>query len=209
MPDEDGPLYTLPVEFRGSFLVFFLLLASSVVKPSTRMIGLLACALYLLLSGTCQWQYYLFVIGVIFAEFRLIRCASPPSLPINVHITTPRQRFRKCASKTFWIAILILALWIGSWPSLNVRSSPGYRLMESWTPDSCAEEDYLFWLSQGAVLLLFALEHLDACQRFFSSRLLLYLGDISFSLYILHDPFISRCLPHLERSERFLPRPRA
>jgi peptidoglycan/LPS O-acetylase OafA/YrhL len=47
-----------------------------------------------------------------------------------------------------------------------------------------------FWVSIGSILLLVALENFEPLQWPFRTRFVQYLGDISFSLYILHFPMM-------------------
>ncbi len=47
-----------------------------------------------------------------------------------------------------------------------------------------------FWSSLAAIQLLLCLENFPVLQLPFASTFILYLGDISFSLYILHIPMM-------------------
>jgi peptidoglycan/LPS O-acetylase OafA/YrhL len=92
----------------------------------------------------------------------------------------------------FWISVLILALFIGSWPAYGASVSPGFKVLCSYTPSVYASEllQQYFWISIAALLLLLALEHFEPLQRPFTSALAIYAGDISFGLYIVHWPLL-------------------
>jgi hypothetical protein len=62
---------TLPVEFKGSILVFLCVLRLSRVKPWLRMSSLAFLCYYSLSKGA--WEIFLFLVGIILAEMRHIR----------------------------------------------------------------------------------------------------------------------------------------
>jgi hypothetical protein len=70
-PPHTPQLWTLPVEFRGSMVVFLLLLCLSKAKAAIRLPFLTAFAYYCL--DSVRWDTFLFVGSIIFAERSLIR----------------------------------------------------------------------------------------------------------------------------------------
>jgi peptidoglycan/LPS O-acetylase OafA/YrhL len=70
-PRDVPTLWTLPMEFRGSIVVFILVLALSRARPPMRMLTLLAISWYSMFHG--RWDTFLFVVGIVLAELRLIR----------------------------------------------------------------------------------------------------------------------------------------
>jgi peptidoglycan/LPS O-acetylase OafA/YrhL len=91
----------------------------------------------------------------------------------------------------FWVALLLVSLYLGSWPVTGSASSPGYRTLTAMTPSSHQGTDAsvaYFWCSIASVQLLFVLENFELLQKPFSSAVARYMGDVSFSLYIAHVP---------------------
>ncbi|KAF4637093.1 hypothetical protein G7Y89_g999 [Cudoniella acicularis] len=179
-PVEDPPFWTLPLEFRGSLLIHVLVLGLSKVKTIIRMTIVSLFAIYSMQKT--RWDFFLFASGMILAELRLIRNAHP-SLLENWIQDPILFKQAKLVKQTFWIVSFIASLYLGSWPSKAIWTY-GYQTIASWTPaqypDGLMME--LFWESIAAVMLLTSLENFEPLQKIFSSRLALYLGDISFSL---------------------------
>jgi peptidoglycan/LPS O-acetylase OafA/YrhL len=181
-------LWTLPMEFRGSIVVFMLVLALGSAKPVVRFV--------LLLSGAyasfhfIRWDTLLFVCGIIFAELRILRKSSSYTLE-KLHANTTIVTTLRLASAIFWIAILVFSLFLGSWPANLACQSPGFQHICPYTPSQYTglAQQY-FWISVGAVLLLLSLENFEPLQKPFVTPLANYFGDISFGLYIVHFPFL-------------------
>lgn len=137
-----------------------------------------------------RWETFLFVVGIILPELRLIReSAQPP--PLDEFHSYTRRTFRFSYGKgVFWIATFVFAIHLGCWPNLGTKSTPGYAILESLTPEWYSTEGpkyvQIFWNTIGAVLLLLALENCEMLRRPFMTKFALWLGDISFSLYIVH-----------------------
>jgi len=95
-----------------------------------------------------------------------------------------------------------MGLFLVSFPDRASETTPGYIHIIRWTPDPY-HTFYLiqkFWDTVGALLVLIAVsfsppfgsahDSTPLLQIPFETRLAQYLGDISFSLYVLHGPFI-------------------
>lgn len=140
------------------------------------------------------WQTYLFLAGIIIAELRLIRQEAQSGLPSNTAHPSSSTRTTRC----IWIGVLITALFLGSTPQMSPSTTFGYSFLTSLVPTLWLGAAYggpdhykaLFYCCIAAPLLLLSLENYPALQRPFTSRFVQYLGDISFSLYVFHVPFI-------------------
>lgn len=179
-------LWTLPMEFRGSMVVFMLVLCVGNVKAPVKIILLLSAA-YGCFHYT-RWDTWLFVCGIILAELRILRMNSPYTISTNPALLTTI----KLLSSAFWASILALSLFIGSWPANAACSSPGFNHLCPYTPSQYSTPllQQYFWISIAAIILLLSLENFEILQKPFTTPVANYFGDISFGLYIVHFPFL-------------------
>lgn len=87
------------------------------------------------------------------------------------------------------IALLFVALFLLSYAGESPSPGLYHDFLIPWTPgiwESIPLGREHFWLCIGALLLLFSLTNSTALQRPFNTRFAQYLGDISYSLYIVH-----------------------
>ncbi|KAF8855111.1 hypothetical protein BDZ45DRAFT_510382 [Acephala macrosclerotiorum] len=196
-PPTLEPLWTLPMELRGSMIVFLLVLSLSNIRPLPRISCMILLAGFTLHIG--RWDTFLFINGTILAELRIFRNQSLSSVYNfeSLYLLSPKTSIVwRTLNAVLWICALITSLWIGSWPARGAKDSWGFRTLFTWTPstynngyNSVADNDRLvqcFWASLSALLLLLSFEHLPLLQKPFDSRLAAYVGDISFSFYIVH-----------------------
>ncbi|GJC77676.1 hypothetical protein ColLi_00514 [Colletotrichum liriopes] len=122
-----------------------------------------------------MWQQCLFLSGMILADVRHARQKLPPLLTGAAH---------KAANVASWL-LLVFALFLGGWPTHgNGYAAAGYSWF-TWVPTAGIDPTRLF-PSIAAVALVAALENLPVLQRCLNSRWVLYLGEISYGLYLVH-----------------------
>ncbi|CZR53401.1 uncharacterized protein PAC_03279 [Phialocephala subalpina] len=195
-PPTVEPLWTLPMEFRGSMVVFLAVCSLGNIRPLPRISCMILLAGFLLHIG--RWDTFLFICGSVLAELRIFRNQASSLYNFeSLYLLSPKTSIIwKTFNAIFWITALITSLWIGSWPARGASNSPGFRTLFNWTPNtynngyhSIGDNDRLvqcFWVSLSALLLLLSFEHLSFLQKPFDSALAAYVGDISFSFYIVH-----------------------
>ncbi|KAK0121838.1 hypothetical protein ONS95_010118 [Cadophora gregata] len=182
-------LWTLSMEFRGSMVVFLLVLGLGNTRPLYRLILLGCFAIFFLHLG--KWDTFLFTCGPILAELRISRAEAQTQLEAG-HIGPKRMQSSiqwSVVTKVFWTINFIAGLFLGSWPAFQACSSYGFRNLCHLTPKSFGGSETVeqyFWVSIGAFLLLLSFEHMEVLQKPFTTRLASYMGDISFGFYIVH-----------------------
>jgi peptidoglycan/LPS O-acetylase OafA/YrhL len=190
-PRNTPHMWTLPMEFRGSMVVFLGCLCLSKTKSSVRVFCFAAFAWYCL--ATAHWDTFLFVCGILLAEFHLIRKDAGIDDFLQL-LNVNKSHTITVLSRTFWALVAILALFIGSWPCNHAATTPGLiGALDSLTPSrygNTEEQHGYFWYSLAACMLMMALENFPMLQRPFASRFAIYLGDISFAFYIIHWTFL-------------------
>ncbi|PVH73578.1 hypothetical protein DL98DRAFT_607079 [Cadophora sp. DSE1049] len=191
-------LWTLSMEFRGSMVVFLLVLGLGNTKPLYRLCLLSLYAVFFLHLG--KWDTFLFTCGPVLAELRISRTEAQKLLETELQTRPMPSGYSNSkrtqtsfhwgvVTKVFWTINFIAGLFLGSWPAFYACSSFGFRDLCYLTPapytGSETVEQY-FWVSIGAFLLLLSFEHMEVLQKPFTTRLASYMGDISFGFYIVH-----------------------
>lgn len=192
-PQNTPHMWTLPMEFRGSMIVFLALLMLCKAKPAIRMITLAGFAWYCL--QMTHWDTFLFVSGILLAEYHIIQQENSYSLDdllrlLNVPTT---KKGTSALSPVFWSLVFALGLFIGSWPCERAATTPGLiSALDSLTPGRyhSEEEHGYFWYSLAAVMIMLSFENFPTLQRPFNTPIARYLGDISFAFYIIHWTFL-------------------
>lgn len=153
-----------------------------------------------------RWDLFLFLSGMILAEINVIKTLPSMILdPSNEKQGWFEELLEFTSSADFqrWFPTInyimcIVSLYLLSYPGapyLYYDPGPGlwhYPLL-FFTP---TRYQYLwygferFWVSIGGVLFVFTLSNSSLLQRTFTSRFAQYLGDISYSLYIVHGPIL-------------------
>lgn len=172
-------MWTIPLEFEGSLMVFILLLGMARAQNYTKRMMLLGfLVLYSCLLG--YWTYWLFATGMMIADY--IKEAG--GFGQLVKRTTG-------ASKSFWWMILVLGIWMAGVPSSSPKfyDRPGYQFLENITPWAYreTEDGARFWWSLAGALILFSSCHLRQIQSICETSLAQYLGRLSYMLYLTHS----------------------
>ncbi|KAL8294684.1 hypothetical protein RB597_007715 [Gaeumannomyces tritici] len=111
-------------------------------------------------------------------------------------------------SASLWRGLLslfavVVAVFFLSFPGAERggNSAPYYGwLIRDWTPKHYEDDNEShWWISLGAVLLIFVLDRNTWMQRAFTTRFAQYLGRISYALYLVHGPMLWSIGWHLGR----------
>lgn len=150
-------LWTMNVEFIGSFLVFSLALFIVKVKNGY--------PLYLLaLFFTINTYYICFISGMFLADA----------------YNSEKKNLFRINNKNISVFILLVGLFLGSY--IQNSNNPIYQIMTL----NILPENRNFYYSVGATLLLLGLLNLKNLQEILSHRALVFVGSLSFSLYVVH-----------------------
>lgn len=177
----DFPLWTIPVEYQGSILVFTTLLSFARLSIKARLSLTSVMAVYFLYIGI--WQSFCFLSGLIIAEADLILSQRIYQLPTAI---------ARNQQKVLWL-VFIVATYLASQPSLGDQgvpaSTPGWRTLTSLIPKTYVDEQWWrFWHAIAAPLIILSTTQTPLLRRLLELRFLQYLGRISFALYLIHIP---------------------
>ena len=165
-------LWTIPTEFWSSQLLFIGIIALAKCRRRYRNAIVIGFVLY---SMWCmRWDISLFFCGMLLAEIEVHRTKVQAA-------TQSRRLVRQC----LLILIFILGLYLGTMPDFNAESTPGFR----WLTSLVFYER--LWQSVGAIQVIWAVSQAEALQSVFKSPIALWLGNISFALYLIHVPILS------------------
>lgn len=185
----DVHLWTIPVEYRCSMVLFLVLVGFSRLRTGPRLAGVAVMAWFCLYND--RWEPLLFLMGMGLAELDIIRDAhSPPQnttpSPLLPFEEAPTQK-RCCRPSTAWVFLSIPALYLLSEPDAGPEGVYGWEYLGSLIPEYFSEK-YRFWQMVGAVWFVFCAGRSPQWQRFFNTPVIQYLGRISFAMYLMHGP---------------------
>ncbi|KAI5308296.1 hypothetical protein KEM55_006069, partial [Ascosphaera atra] len=192
-------LWTIPVEFRCSMVLFMVLLALIRVRSRWRIA--LATKLACLFLRWSRWDVTLFIGGMIIAELDLI-CGiwegpGNTNIPVDIEAAEKKEEmaadkallFHLYESKPLWWTIFAWGLYLGSTPNRFPELTPGYMYLMTWVPEDFIERDR-WWQAIGALMLFWSISHLSVLQQPFRTSFALYFGKISYAFYIVHGPIL-------------------
>jgi len=197
-------LWTIPVEYRGSFVVFLTLLCLAKVYSSTRIT--LLCGIVIYTMWMLHWDISLFLMGTLLADLGFAfaahnaRSSDPNSQPdfldhvFSLLDSIPRlsdskkNLFTSIATKlTFLLGIFFLC-----YPDEQADKSPGYMTLAASVPKVYYDSGMIdkYWLCIGSFLLVGSVACSPTLQKPFTTALAQYLARISFALYLVHPIFL-------------------
>ncbi|KIM96588.1 hypothetical protein OIDMADRAFT_170325 [Oidiodendron maius Zn] len=181
-----GHLWTIGLQFRCSMVVFLALIGLANTRKHARQTILALLFVYCMFSG--RWDVALYLSGIFMAGTEAgIKDISAhtviPSLDLEKgSLSSAAVRFR---SRISWCVILLAGLYLSSYPrARDGIGAPGYRVLYDINPS------YFYWQGNGAIFLIWSLISSKTAQGLFNYSFPQYLGDISFSLYIVHEPLL-------------------
>lgn len=189
-PRYDGALWTIPLEFQGSLVVFLILLGVARTKAAVRMVIILG------LFAFCIYRQYtemaLFVTGVLIAEFSLTRQFwRRGAINLSKLQASTKKSFNVFSIKDILLATLFLiSIYILGIPEgTENQIENGYSALVYLTPTSYTGDQHKalwFWIDIGGLLTVATIGLAPFLQNFFTTPVALYLGTISYSLYLVH-----------------------
>jgi len=129
------------------------------------------------------------------ANDRKPRDPIPPQSPFEPYLAPLRNLSGATArllSRLAWLVFFAVAFYLMSAPRFAYRSAPGYKNLSASIPTFYEHKETLM-PSIGATMLLACLTRCTpdtVCYRVLTKPFALYLGKISFALYLVHGPML-------------------
>lgn len=179
-----GPhLWTVPLQFRCSMVLFLCLVAFGRVRSKLRLFSAPLLVFVCFLSG--RWDVALSLYGMFLADLDVsLRGKGVQNLLGKGERLPMRRRYWNIKTLTTG-ACLMIGLYFASFPR---HSGPRATFGYGWTHWITA--DYHYWHALSAIFLTLFLGQCTTAQKIFSGQFTQYLGRRSFSLYIVHEPLL-------------------
>ncbi|KAH6644310.1 acyltransferase family-domain-containing protein [Boeremia exigua] len=179
----NGHLWSIPMEFRGSVIVYTTSSALSRCTMTARLCCEVALIIYFLyvVDG---WYGALFVGGMLLSDLDLL----------SLNDQEPRILSKLKGFKEFiFFHLFLVAMYLGGVPSCEslegyqnlLASSPGWKWLFKLKPQAVWDFKW-FYLTWAAIFTVASIPRLPLLKRFFETRFCQYLGRISFALYLVH-----------------------
>jgi len=183
LPAVNMHYWTLPFDLRTTFIRHLTILCSSRLSPGGRLLVLAAVICFC--GSWARWEVALNLCGVLLCQIDLLtgwfQRASHQMASTGRKVGNRRTRWT-CAM------LLVLSLYLCLFPKENGRYTPGFRFLSWLAPISW--QDYRYWNSWAAIMLVWAVLHHDRFSRFLEGPIPQYLGNISFAMYLTHGPIL-------------------
>lgn len=159
----NGVLWTMTYEFLGSFLIFS----------------------FLALFGQANKRYYLYIFLVVFFwdSYYLAFILGLVLSDMHNSSQVPKSKYR--GKLTF--LVLLVGLFFGSYPYGSTEGTIYHFL----NINILNVKYFTFYHILGAFFLVYALLNSKISQSIFSMKIFVYLGRISFPLYLVHMPILA------------------
>jgi peptidoglycan/LPS O-acetylase OafA/YrhL len=207
----NGQLWTMPVEYRGSCVVYLFMVGLAGWKRELRLWLLPVLAIYFLWYGI--WDIFGFLWGLWLAEKAALTMdatangndddsdilnSSAEKLRLPLYrfpgehyyrqlLAVPRRTLMLSNMATISAFVMgVHLLCLGD----DGHLTPGYQWLGVFNSHKWKDNWQVYhwcWKSVGAALLVFAVSRSRVLQRPLNTRPIQYLGKISFSLYLVHQ----------------------
>ena len=190
------PLWTIPIEFRCSMILFLFILAVARCKANVRFLVEVLTIWWLFY--TKRWDVALFIAGMVIAELNIFfdeRKKQREETDVTLGNPDMDMEMQTSRRKRAWFNINIshIPLWLmlglgwflSGYPEEGAMQTPGYAILTKFSRDDL-RYTFRFWLAQSAILIVGSISFLPAAKAFFSTPIARYLGKISYALYLVH-----------------------
>ena len=175
-------LWSIPVEFKGSMIIYTTSLATSRLSVRPRLLSLGGLVLYHLYAVD-GWYAALFIGGMLLCYFHLIEQHE------TQHGHHQATRYQRLVNYVLLFGGLYLAGVPHCTPAEYLGQNRGWYFLSLWKPEAMADPKwfYLFFASISVVAAVSRIPHL---RDILKSSLFQHLGRISYALYLVHGPIL-------------------
>ncbi|KAK0715245.1 acyltransferase 3 [Lasiosphaeris hirsuta] len=180
-------LWSIPLEMRGSMIIFMACLALSRATTKARLLCELVLAYYFLYIAD---GYYcaLFMTGMLQCDLDGLARRPDGYFPRFLRRLEPYK-------STIYYILFVAGLCLAGVPSAtaevkDLRANPGWYWLSYLKPQAVFDPKW-FYLFFASNMIVACIPRMRWLKRFFESRFCQFLGRISFSLYLVHGPILA------------------
>jgi len=193
-PAYDIHLWTIPIEFAHSMLLFLVIIGTSRVRLRIRQALLVSIMFYCSACG--KWAAFEFLAGMFLAELHILQNAHQQnSESCDEIFDLPKKTLRtlKSLKTAIYIIVLAVGLYVAGWPNHDADKTPVISSFLAHTPDPYATSDdslaaQKFWFGLVAVVVVWIVGDMPFLKRLFETPVAQYSGRVSYAVYIMHGP---------------------
>jgi peptidoglycan/LPS O-acetylase OafA/YrhL len=196
-PPYDIHLWTIPIEFNHSMLLFLMIMCLSRLRLFTRLFGVIGIMIYGMACG--RWATFEFFGGMLLAELHVLQSIRSEAYSFLEEKVWAQQLLRPKMRTFFAVLAMLIGWYIGGWPNSHAEDTWGIAWMNRMTPTPFLGGDMpqRFWFAIGAVMIVWASGELAWVKRFLEGGLAQYCGRLSFAIYIVHGPALEMWQGHV------------
>lgn len=199
-PAFDVHLWSIPIEFAHSMLLFLTLVMLSRLRPQVRTVTMLLLLAYVIACG--KWAAMEFYAGMILADVHITRTTdarskhyeSPDPADHRSPGMLPRSIEHPHLHYAVHLFLFLFAIYTGGWPNFDAAKTPVISWLYTHTPSSFPPVDNLtpqkFWFAMQAIAMVWSCGELPFVKRALESPFAQYCGHISYAIYIVHGPVL-------------------
>lgn len=180
----DFHVWSIPVEFRGSIIIYTALLSFGRFKRDARLLCEVVLIVYFMyiVDG---WFGAMFMSGMLLCDLDLL--ADKNNLPRFFSLL---QNWKEL----IYLNLFFLSMYLGGVPSNSLdtqilKDTPGWYYL-SWLKPQAVFDFKWFFLFWASTFLVASIPRLYWLKYFFELRFNQYLGRVSFAFYLCHGPIL-------------------
>ncbi|KAI5464954.1 acyltransferase 3 [Mariannaea sp. PMI_226] len=196
-PRYDPHTWTIPMELRGSMVLYIFLLGTAALQAKWRLRIGATLSGYSLILG--RWDIATFVGGMVFSELDIRRASDPQqdgATLVPPATSSTRGRYNSAQRPTgkenaAWWILFIISLYFLSYPDAGAEYTPGFVFLSDWVPRYYHPlSGWMYYEAIGALMLLHCILRSPRIRAFLEGRFPQYMGKVSFSFYLIHGPVL-------------------
>jgi peptidoglycan/LPS O-acetylase OafA/YrhL len=182
--DYNFHAWTIPLEFKGSIVIYTSILAFSKLTRNAR-IWLQIALIYYFLYVVDGWYCSCFLSGMLLVDIDIM--AERNQLPEWMISLEPFK-------DTIFRILFIIAIYLGGVPSngldiANIRDAPGWYYLSFLRPQAVYMPKSYYLVFAGTFLVA-STQRISWLRAFFELPFNQYLGKVSYAFYLVHGPVL-------------------
>ena len=188
-PFSNPHMWFITVEYKASLILYCVLIALAIARPGARFAALAAGAAYMFFA--CKDEVLPYFFGACLACVKLEVDRRKSDFKGSGDAVAHLTGLSETVAEFVWNGLLVLSIWLMSTPAWSFQG-PSYYALTVITPSAFVRQQTFLQLLgvSGLMLCLMTASASSKLVAFLTHPYALYLGRISFAIYILHGPVL-------------------